>query len=94
MQEESIARGRAEGLAKGIKETRLNTARKKLKPCMTIEEISKITGLNKEEALQLTISGDILMLIVNYFIPPSKTTSSEYTAGQTRSWDIARTIYL
>ena len=61
MLEEGIARGRAEGraegkaeglaegLAKGIKETQLSTARKMLKLGMTIEEISEITGLTKEE---------------------------------------------
>ena len=43
------AEGMAEGLAQGIKETQLNTARKMLKLGMTIEEISEITGLTKEE---------------------------------------------
>jgi predicted transposase YdaD len=43
------AEGIAEGLAKGIKETQLSTARKMLKLGMTIEEISEITGLTKEE---------------------------------------------
>ena len=43
------AEGLAEGLAKGIKETQLSTARKMLKLGMTIEEISEITGLTKEE---------------------------------------------
>jgi predicted transposase/invertase (TIGR01784 family) len=37
------------GLAKGIKETQLSTARKMLKLGMTIEEISEITGLTNEE---------------------------------------------
>ena len=69
MLEEGIARGRAEGLAegmvkgkaegiaeglaKGIKETQLSTARKMLKLGMTIEEISEITGLTKEEISKL-----------------------------------------
>ena len=43
------AEGIAEGLAQGIKETQLSTARKMLKLGMTIEEISEITGLTKEE---------------------------------------------
>ena len=43
------AEGMAEGLAQGIKETQLNTARKMLKLGMTIEEITEITGLTKEE---------------------------------------------
>ncbi|MBO5988215.1 MAG: hypothetical protein J6Q03_01880, partial [Paludibacteraceae bacterium] len=43
------AEGIAEGLAQGIKETQLNTARKMLKLGMTIEEITEITGLTKEE---------------------------------------------
>ena len=46
---EGKAEGLAEGLAKGIKETQLSTARKMLKLGMTIEEISEITGLTKEE---------------------------------------------
>jgi predicted transposase YdaD len=46
---EGKAEGIAEGLAKGIKETQLSTARKMLKLGMTIEEISEITGLTKEE---------------------------------------------
>ena len=43
------AEGIAEGLAKGIKETQLSTARKMLKLGMSVEEISEITGLTKEE---------------------------------------------
>jgi predicted transposase/invertase (TIGR01784 family) len=43
------AEGIAEGLAKGIKETQLSTARKMLKLGMSIEEISEITGLTKDE---------------------------------------------
>ena len=43
------AEGLAEGLAKGIKETQLSTARKMLKLGMSIEEISEITGLTKDE---------------------------------------------
>jgi predicted transposase YdaD len=43
------AEGIAEGLAQGIKETQLSTARKMLKLGMTIEEITEITGLTKEE---------------------------------------------
>ena len=46
---EGIAEGKAEGLAQGIKETQLNTARKMLKLGMTIEKITEITGLTKEE---------------------------------------------
>jgi predicted transposase/invertase (TIGR01784 family) len=50
---EGIAEGKAEGIAEGraqgIKETQLNTARKMLKLGMTIEEITEITGLTKEE---------------------------------------------
>ena len=53
MLEEGIARGRAEGKAEGkaegIKETQLSTAQKMLKLGMSIEEISEITGLTKEE---------------------------------------------
>ena len=49
MLEEGIARGRAEGIAEGIKETQLSTARKMLKLGMSVEEISEITGLTKEE---------------------------------------------
>ena len=44
-----IVKGKAEGLAQGIKETQLSTARKMLKLGMTIEEITEITGLTKEE---------------------------------------------
>jgi predicted transposase/invertase (TIGR01784 family) len=47
------AEGIAEGLAKGIRENQLSTARKMLKLGMTIEEISEITGLNKEEISKL-----------------------------------------
>ena len=50
---EGKAEGIAEGLAKGIKETQLSTARKMLKLGMTIEEISEITGLTKEEISNL-----------------------------------------
>jgi predicted transposase YdaD len=46
---EGKAEGIAEGLAKGIKETQLSTARKMQKLGMTIEEISEITGLTKDE---------------------------------------------
>ena len=46
---EGIEKGKAEGLAQGIKETQLSTARKMLKLGMSIEEISEITGLTKEE---------------------------------------------
>ena len=69
MLEEGIARGRAEGLAegmvkgkaegiaeglaKGIRENQFSTARKMLKLGMTIEEISEITGLTKEEISKL-----------------------------------------
>ena len=69
MLEEGIARGRAEGLAEGmvkgkaeglaeglaqgIRENQLSTARKMLKLGMTIEEISEITGLTKEEISKL-----------------------------------------
>ena len=43
------AEGKAEGLAEGIRENQLSTARKMLKQGMTIEEITEITGLTKEE---------------------------------------------
>jgi predicted transposase YdaD len=46
---EGMIKGKAEGKAEGIKETQLSTARKMLKLGMTIEEISEITGLTKEE---------------------------------------------
>ena len=46
---EGLAEGIAKGLAQGIKETQLSTARKMLKLGMSIEEISEITGLTKEE---------------------------------------------
>ena len=46
---EGIAEGMEKGLAQGIKETQFSTARKMLKLGMTIEEISEITGLTKEE---------------------------------------------
>ena len=46
---EGKAEGIAEGLAKGIKETQFSTARKILKLGMSIEEISEITGLTKDE---------------------------------------------
>ena len=49
MLEEGIARGRAEGRAQGIRENQLNTALKMLKLGMSVEEISEITGLTKEE---------------------------------------------
>ena len=47
--EEGVARGRAEGRAEGIRENQLSTARKMLKLGMSVEEISEITGLTKEE---------------------------------------------
>ena len=47
------AEGIAEGLAKGIKENQLSTALKMLKLGMSIEEISEITGLRKEEMSNL-----------------------------------------
>jgi predicted transposase YdaD len=43
------AEGMAEGKAEGIRENQLSTARKMLKLGMTIEEISEITGLTKDE---------------------------------------------
>ena len=46
---EGLAEGIAKGLAQGIKETQLSTARKMLKLGMSVEEISEITGLTKEE---------------------------------------------
>ncbi|MBO5798740.1 MAG: Rpn family recombination-promoting nuclease/putative transposase, partial [Paludibacteraceae bacterium] len=46
---EGKAEGLAEGLAKGIRENQLSTARKMQKLGMSIEEISEITGLTKEE---------------------------------------------
>ena len=46
---EGLAEGIEKGLAQGIKETLLSTARKMLKLGMSIEEISEITGLTKEE---------------------------------------------
>ncbi|MEE0997497.1 MAG: hypothetical protein U0L74_09050, partial [Paludibacteraceae bacterium] len=46
---EGIAEGMEKGKAQGIKETQLNTARKMLKLGMTVEEITEITGLTKEE---------------------------------------------
>jgi predicted transposase YdaD len=46
---EGMEKGKAEGLAQGIKETQLSTARKMQKLGMTIEEISEITGLTKDE---------------------------------------------
>ena len=46
---EGLAEGMEKGLAQGIKETQLSTARKMLKLGMTIEEITEITGLTKEE---------------------------------------------
>ena len=46
---EGMEKGKAEGLAQGIRENQLSTARKLLKLGMTIEEISEITGLTKEE---------------------------------------------
>ena len=46
---EGKAEGLAEGLAKGIRENQLSTARKMLKLGMSVEEISEITGLTKEE---------------------------------------------
>ena len=46
---EGLAEGIEKGLAQGIKETLLSTARKMLKLGMSVEEISEITGLTKEE---------------------------------------------
>ena len=46
---EGIAEGMEKGKAEGVKETQLSTARKMLKLGMTIEEITEITGLTKEE---------------------------------------------
>ena len=46
---EGLAEGMEKGLAQGIKENQLCTARKMLKLGMSIEEISEITGLTKEE---------------------------------------------
>ena len=46
---EGLAEGIEKGLAQGIKETQLSTARKMLQLGMSIEEISEITGLTKEE---------------------------------------------
>ena len=46
---EGMEKGKAEGLAQGIRENQLSTAWKMLKLGMTIEEISEITGLTKEE---------------------------------------------
>ena len=50
---EGLAEGIAKGLAQGIKETQLGTARKMLQLGMSIEEISEITGLRKEEISNL-----------------------------------------
>ena len=50
---EGLAEGMEKGKAEGIKENQLNTARKMLKLGMTIEEISEITGLTKEEISSL-----------------------------------------
>jgi predicted transposase/invertase (TIGR01784 family) len=46
---EGLAEGMEKGKAEGVKETQLSTARKMQKLGMTIEEISEITGLTKEE---------------------------------------------
>ena len=46
---EGLVEGMEKGLAQGIKETQLSTARKMLKLGMSVEEISEITGLTKEE---------------------------------------------
>ena len=46
---EGMIKGKAEGKAEGIKETQLSTARKMQKLGMTIEEITEITGLTKDE---------------------------------------------
>ena len=46
---EGLAEGIEKGLAQGIKENQLSTARKMLQLGMSIEEISEITGLTKEE---------------------------------------------
>ena len=43
------AEGKAEGLAEGFRENQLSTARKMLKLGMSIEEISEVTGLTKDE---------------------------------------------
>jgi predicted transposase/invertase (TIGR01784 family) len=51
--EKGKAEGIAEGLAQGIKENQLSTARKMLQFGMSIEEISEITGLTKEEISSL-----------------------------------------
>ena len=46
---EGLAEGIEKGFAQGIKENQLSTARKMLQLGMSIEEISEITGLTKEE---------------------------------------------
>ena len=46
---EGLAEGIEKGLAQGIKENQLSTTRKMLQLGMSIEEISEITGLTKEE---------------------------------------------
>ena len=48
-----LAKGLAEGIAKGIKENQLSTARKMLKFDLSIEEISEITGLTMDEISNL-----------------------------------------
>ncbi|MBO5799156.1 MAG: hypothetical protein J6R41_03865, partial [Paludibacteraceae bacterium] len=50
---EGLAEGIEKGLAQGIKENQLSTARKMLQLGMSIEEISEITGLTKEEISSL-----------------------------------------
>ena len=50
---QGIEQGRAEGIKKGEKETLIKTAKKLLKVGMSIEEISEITELTKEEIKKL-----------------------------------------
>jgi predicted transposase/invertase (TIGR01784 family) len=50
---EGLAEGMIKGKAQGIKENQLSTARKMLKLGMSIEEISEITDLTKEEISSL-----------------------------------------
>ena len=50
---QGIELGRAEGIKKGEKETLIKTAKKLLKVGMSIEEISEITELTKEEIKKL-----------------------------------------
>ena len=46
---EGMEKGKAEGLAQGIRENQLSTALKMLRLGMSVEEISEITGLTKDE---------------------------------------------